>query len=36
MERVWGGRRLGDLYDKKLPPEVPIGNRGRLPIDPRA
>ncbi len=25
MERVWGGRRLGDLYDKKLPPEVPIG-----------
>ena len=25
MERVWGGRRLGELYDKKLPPIVPIG-----------
>jgi mannose-6-phosphate isomerase len=25
MERVWGGRRLGELYGKELPPEVPIG-----------
>jgi mannose-6-phosphate isomerase len=25
MERVWGGRRLGELYDKALPPDVPIG-----------
>lgn len=25
MERIWGGRRLGELYGKKLPPDVPIG-----------
>ncbi|MFT4691442.1 MAG: type I phosphomannose isomerase catalytic subunit [Verrucomicrobiia bacterium] len=25
MERVWGGRRLGEMYGKALPPEVPIG-----------
>src|SRR5438093_1322997 len=24
-ERVWGGRRLEQLYRKKLPPNVPIG-----------
>lgn len=24
-ERVWGGRRLAELYRKQLPPEVPIG-----------
>jgi mannose-6-phosphate isomerase len=24
-ERVWGGRRLQDLYDKALPPHVPVG-----------
>ncbi|MCD6048683.1 MAG: mannose-6-phosphate isomerase type [Verrucomicrobia bacterium] len=24
-ERVWGGRRLADLYQKNLPPAVPIG-----------
>src|SRR5439155_20500634 len=24
-ERVWGGRRLEDLYHKPLPPRVPIG-----------
>jgi mannose-6-phosphate isomerase len=24
-ERVWGGRRLHELYDKNLPPHVPIG-----------
>ena len=24
-ERVWGGRRLADLYSKRLPAEVPIG-----------
>src|SRR5207249_904204 len=24
-ERVWGGRRLEDLYSKPLPPKVPIG-----------
>jgi mannose-6-phosphate isomerase len=24
-ERVWGGRRLAQLYDKPLPPGVPIG-----------
>src|SRR5438552_17282775 len=24
-ERVWGGRRLEQLYQKKLPPNVPIG-----------
>ncbi|HEY1173977.1 MAG TPA: type I phosphomannose isomerase catalytic subunit [Verrucomicrobiae bacterium] len=24
-ERVWGGRRLADLYQKKLPANVPIG-----------
>lgn len=25
MERVWGGRRLGELYAKDLPPDAPIG-----------
>jgi len=25
MERVWGGRRLAELYHKELPPDVPIG-----------
>lgn len=25
MERVWGGRRLQELYGKSLPPEEPIG-----------
>ena len=25
MERVWGGRRLAELFGKELPPEVPIG-----------
>jgi len=25
MERVWGGRRLEELYDKDLPPELAIG-----------
>lgn len=25
MERVWGGRRLKELYDKDLPADVPIG-----------
>jgi mannose-6-phosphate isomerase len=25
MERVWGGRRLENLYGKNLPPGVPIG-----------
>ncbi|MCW5558762.1 MAG: class I mannose-6-phosphate isomerase [Verrucomicrobiae bacterium] len=24
-ERVWGGRRLADLFHKPLPPDVPIG-----------
>src|SRR5438270_4871495 len=24
-ERVWGGRKLEELYQKPLPPEVPIG-----------
>src|SRR3954462_5977228 len=24
-ERVWGGRNLARLYNKELPPEVPIG-----------
>jgi len=24
-ERVWGGRRLAELYGKALPPDVPIG-----------
>ncbi len=24
-ERVWGGRRLAELYGKQLPPDVPIG-----------
>ncbi len=24
-ERVWGGRRIAELYDKPLPAEVPIG-----------
>ena len=24
-ERVWGGRQLEQLYSKKLPPDVPIG-----------
>ncbi len=24
-ERVWGGRRLGELYHKALPPAVPVG-----------
>ncbi len=25
MERIWGGRRLETLYQKRLPPRVPIG-----------
>ncbi len=25
MERVWGGRRLAQRYNKSLPPDVPIG-----------
>ena len=25
MERVWGGRRLGSMYGKELPAEMPIG-----------
>ena len=25
MERVWGGRNIERLYDKALPPDVPIG-----------
>src|ERR1043166_8929041 len=24
-ERVWGGRKLAELYDKTLPPDAPIG-----------
>jgi mannose-6-phosphate isomerase len=24
-ERVWGGRKLGEIYGKSLPPNVPIG-----------
>ena len=24
-ERVWGGRKLAELYRKRLPPQVPIG-----------
>ncbi|HOW64363.1 MAG TPA: class I mannose-6-phosphate isomerase [Candidatus Paceibacterota bacterium] len=25
MERVWGGRKMAELYGKALPPDVPIG-----------
>jgi len=25
MDRVWGGRRLAEVFDKPLPPDVPIG-----------
>ena len=30
QERIWGGRRLSDLYGKPLPPGVPIGESWEL------
>ncbi len=36
MERVWGGRRLGKLFGKELPPEVPIGETWEISDRPEA
>jgi mannose-6-phosphate isomerase len=30
QERIWGGRRLGELFGKTLPPDVPIGESWEL------
>lgn len=30
VERVWGGRRLAELYEKPLPPDVPVGESWEL------
>ena len=36
MERVWGGRRLAELFGKELPPEVPIGETWEISDRPEA
>lgn len=36
QERVWGGRRIAELYGKKLPPEVPIGESWEISDRPGA
>jgi len=35
-ERVWGGRNLERLYQKPLPPDVPVGESWKSPTGPRA
>src|SRR6516162_5649349 len=35
-ERVWGGRRLEQLYHKRLPPAVPIGESWEISDRPNA
>lgn len=36
QERIWGGRRLADLYGKKLPPSVTIGESWEIVDRPEA
>jgi mannose-6-phosphate isomerase len=36
QERIWGGRRLADLYGKKLPPSVAIGESWEIVDRPEA
>ncbi|HUU31180.1 MAG TPA: type I phosphomannose isomerase catalytic subunit [Phycisphaerae bacterium] len=36
MERIWGGRRLAELFGKSLPPEVLIGEAWELADRPNA
>lgn len=36
MERVWGGRNLESLYQKPLPPDVPIGESWEISDRPEA
>ncbi|CAN5510222.1 mannose-6-phosphate isomerase, class I [soil metagenome] len=36
MERIWGGRRLESLYEKKLPAGLPIGESWELVDRPEA
>jgi len=36
MERVWGGRKLQTLFDKPLPPDVPIGESWEISDRPEA
>ncbi|MBI4325179.1 MAG: class I mannose-6-phosphate isomerase [Chloroflexi bacterium] len=36
QERVWGGRKLEDLYQKCLPPDVPIGESWEIADRPEA
>src|SRR5438046_7306525 len=35
-ERIWGGRNLERLYQKKLPPDVPIGESWEVTDRPEA
>jgi mannose-6-phosphate isomerase len=35
-ERVWGGRRLEQLYHKNLPPDVPVGESWEISDRPEA
>jgi len=36
QERIWGGRRLADLYGKKLPPRIAIGESWEIVDRPEA
>jgi mannose-6-phosphate isomerase len=36
MERVWGGRRIAELYGKNLPPNMPIGESWEISDRPDA
>jgi mannose-6-phosphate isomerase len=36
QERIWGGRRLADLYGKKLPPSIAIGESWEIVDRPEA
>jgi mannose-6-phosphate isomerase len=36
QERIWGGRRLAELYGKPLPPDVPIGESWEISDRPGA
>src|SRR5678815_3999675 len=36
QERIWGGHRLADLYGKKLPPSVAIGESWEIVDRPEA
>ena len=36
FKSVWGGRKLEDLYKKRLPPEVPIGESWEIADRPEA